>query len=419
LNSFRLQVPEKARPVFDRGYRFYGLHGGRGSTKSHVFATKGIIRMMQQRFRLLCVREVQRSIADSVHQLLCNKIEEAGLRPYFDITDAYIRGPNESVAIFRGMQAHTAASVKSMEDLDAAWVEEGQTLSQKSLDLLIPTIRAPGSEVWASWNPEDESDPIEFLRQPMPEALVIEMNWRDNPWFPDVLRQDMLRDRERDPEKADWIWEGRYRGASEARIFRNYRVGEVEVPDNVVWFYGVDWGFSVDPLAGVRFCFPSDRTLYITHEAYRVGVPTEDVPAYLLECLPDLAKWPSIADSARPESIDYCRRHGIPRMKPAIKGKGSIEDGITFLQGQDIVIHPRCVNVKREFDRYSYKRDRQTEEILPVVEDAWNHGIDCLRMASERLHRKGKLTAEGEKLVRVVRDYGHNDPEDFDSWKVA
>jgi phage terminase large subunit len=283
------------------------------------------------------------------------------------------------------------------------------------------------------------------------------MNWRDNPWFPDVLRQDMLRDRERDPEKADWIWEGRYRGASEARIFRNYRVGEVDVPDNVVWFYGVDWGFSVDPLAGVRFCFPDEQTLHITHEVYEVGVPGEMQSAFIMGVdawahidengrhdanaarardrrdkavqrfpkaatwngLPGVADWPAIADSANPQSIDFCRRHGLPKMKPAIKGQGSVEDGIKFLQSYDIVIHPRCPNTKREFDRYSYKRDRQTEEILPVAEDAWNHLWDCLRMASERLHRKGKLTAEGEKLVRVVRDYGHNDPEDYDSWRVV
>jgi phage terminase large subunit len=391
-----------------------------------------MVRMLERRFRLLCLREVQRSIADSVHQLLCNKIEEAGARSYFEITDSYIRGPNESMALFRGMQNHTAASIKSMEDLDAAWLEEGQTFSQRSLDLLIPTIRAEGSEVWAGWNPEDETDAIEFLRgrgpkvegkdytnQPPDDALVIEMNWRDNPWFPQVLRKDMERDWARDPEKASWIWEGQYRGASEARIFRNYRTGTLTPPENVVWFYGVDWGFSVDPLAGVRFCFPDARTLYITHEAYKVGVPTEKVPAYLLQCLPDLVKWPSIADNARPDSIDYVRRHGIPRLKPCIKGKGSVEDGITFLQGYDIVISPDCPNVKREFDRYSYKRDKQTEEILPVVEDDWNHAIDALRYATERLHRKGKLTEEGKALVRLKRDYGLTDDEDVESWKVA
>jgi phage terminase large subunit len=125
------------------------------------------------------------------------------------------------------------------------------------------------------------------------------------------------------------------------------------------------------------------------------------------------------ADSARPDSIDFCRRHGIPRMGPAIKGQGSVEDGITFLQGLDIVLHPRCTATLNEFNRYSYKRDKQTEEILPVVEDAWNHAIDALRYGAERAHRKGKLVPGIVKTVRKPSDYGLTDEPDETSWKVA
>jgi phage terminase large subunit len=405
------------------GDHLFLLADGTVTHNSHFFAELLVEDAIRHPgLRAVCIREVQKSLEQSVKRLIEDKIRALGVGSLFDVKEAEIRTPGGGLIIFQGMQNHTAESIKSLEGYQRAWAEEAQSLSQRSLDLLRPTIREPGSELWFSYNPKHESDPVDVLfrgGEPPPGSIVVEANFDSNPWLPAELKAEKDFDYSRDPEKAAHVWGGGYEGASEARIFRNYRVGEVEVPDNVVWFYGVDWGFSVDPLAGVRFCFPSDRTLYITHEAHRVGVPTEDVPAYLLECLPDLAKWPSIADSARPESIDYCRRHGVPKMKPAIKGKGSIEDGITFLQGQDIVIHPRCVNMKREADRYSYKRDRQTEEILPVAEDAWNHLWDCLRMASERLHRKGKLTAEGEKLVRVVRDYGHNDPEDYDSWKVA
>lgn len=429
-----LQVAEKARPIFKTGHRFYGLHGGRGSTKSHAFATKGIVRMLERKFRLLCCREVQRSIADSVHQLLVNKIVEGGVRDHFEITESYIRGPNESVALFRGLQNHTAASVKSMEDLDAAWIEEAQTVSSKSLDLLIPTIRAEGSEIWAGWNPGDQRDPIEFLRGygPLPlgvqpsgvppdSALVIELNWRDNPWFPEVLRKDMLRDYARDPDKAAWIWGGEWMHASEARIFRNYRVEDLGEPEGVVWFYGVDWGFSVDPLAGNRLCFPDAQTIYITHEVNEVGCSMERQPPTLLAGLPGLDRWPSSADSARPDIIDYARRHGIPRLRPATKGPGSVEDGITFLQSFDIVLHPRCTATLNEFNRYSYKRDKQTEEILPVVEDAWNHNIDAIRYAVERAHRKGKLIPGIVKTEKKQPDYGFRpfDEGGDDSWKVA
>lgn len=419
MSSSRLQVPEKAKAVFDRGYRFYGLHGGRGSAKSHIFATKGVVRMLERKFRLLCLREVQRSIADSVHQLLCNKINDAGLRSHFEITEQYIRGPNESVALFRGMQNHTAASIKSMEDIDAAWLEEGQTFSQKSLDLLIPTIRTEGSEIWAGWNPEDESDPIEFIRSLKPhDALVIEMNWRDNPWFPEVLRSDMERDRERDPDKYQWIWEGKYKRASEARIFRNYREGDVVPPDNVRWLFGADWGFSVDALAAVRFCI-FGNTLFVSDEIYEVGVPMERIPVELAK-LPDATKWPMEADSARPEVIDYVKRHGFPRIRPAIKGPGSVEDGIIFLQGLDIVVSPRCPNILNEFNRYAYKTDKQTGEILPLIEDKWNHGIDAIRYGCRYMHRRGRMIMQpSPEPKRGADDYGFGRDEDASGWKVA
>lgn len=150
-----------------------------------------------------------------------------------------------------------------------------------------------------------------------------------------------------------------------------------------------------------------------------MGVPTERVPQSLLAGLPGLDKWPSAADSARPDTIDYCRRHGIQRLRPAIKGPGSVEDGITFLQSFDIVIHPRCTATLNEFNRYAYKRDPKTEEILPVVEDAWNHNIDALRYGAERAHRKGKLIPGIVREAKRQSDYGLDDDRDTDSWRAA
>jgi phage terminase large subunit len=120
-----------------------------------------------------------------------------------------------------------------------------------------------------------------------------------------------------------------------------------------------------------------------------------------------------------PQNIDYCRRFGLQRLGPAIKGMGSVESGITFLQGLDIVIHPRCTATLNEFNRYSYKRDKQTEEILPVVEDAWNHNIDALRYALERAHRKGKLVPGIVNKPKWPGDYGLKEPEDDGGWKTA
>lgn len=401
-----------------RPARFKGAHGGRGSGKSWFWADEAIEGLLRGK-NIVCIREIQNSIADSVKRLLERRIEQHGLSRHFQITEKEIRCISSgAICIFRGMQNHTAESIKSLEGFDVAWWEEAQTASQRSLDLLIPTIRAPGSELWFSWNPTDENAPVEFLRTAPPaNCIVVEANWQDNPWFPAELRADMDRDRQRDPDKYAHIWGGEYRGHSEARVFRNWREGEIDPPEDVVWFHGVDWGFANDPTAGVRCCVVGD-VLFVSDEVYEIGCPTEALPA-LLSGIPGATKWPTIADSARPETIDYVRRHGFPRLRGAIKGKGSVEDGITFLQGFDIVISPRCPNTIREFRRYAYRTDRQTSEVLPVVEDANNHAIDALRYAVERLHRKGRILTKPAPEPDVFRDgYGFSEVEDG-GWKTV
>lgn len=411
-------------PGYFRDYfkpaRYKGLYGGRGSGKSHAFAGMAVIRAASEPgFRIVCVREVQRSIADSVKMLIEDKIEAFGLGAFFRVTESDITGANGSRIIFRGMQNHTAASIKSLEGYDVAWVEEAQTISAKSLELLTPTIRKDGSEIWFSWNPESEADPVDqLLRASPPEnAVVKRVNWQDNPWFPEALKEDMERDKARDPDKYAHVWEGQYRGLSEARVFRNWRVGEIDVPENAVWFYGADWGFANDETAALRCCIPDDRTLYIDAEVYELGVPTEALPK-LLDGLPGARKWPMRGDNARPETIDYIRRHGFPNLRAAKKGKGSVEDGVTFLQGMDIVIHPSCANTQREFASYAYKTDARTGEILPVIEDANNHLIDALRYAVEGVHRRGKLLkAPQPEPEPIGRRYFKNN-EEGNNWKV-
>ncbi|WP_255560458.1 PBSX family phage terminase large subunit [Pseudochrobactrum sp. Wa41.01b-1] len=160
----------------------------------------------------MCLREVQNSIKDSVKQLIEDKIAEYGLLDDFDITDQEIRGPNDSLIIFRGLKSHNAASIKSLEGFNRAWVEEAQTVSQKSLDLLIPTLRAAGSELWFSWNPDQPTDPIDKLlrNSANDNAVVVRANYSDNPFFPSALREDMERDKRADPAKYAHVWLGEY-----------------------------------------------------------------------------------------------------------------------------------------------------------------------------------------------------------------
>lgn len=214
-----IEFPDAFRPLVAPA-RYKGAWGGRGSGKSHFFGGLLCLRALKQRTRAVCLREVQNSIKDSVKQLLEDKIDAYGLSGHFEITDTQIRGPNESLFVFRGLKNHNAASIKSLEGFDIAWVEEAQTVTQKSLDLLIPTIRMPDSEVWASWNPEKPTDPIDrLLRKQKPAAaVVVRANYSDNPFFPEVLRADMERDRAIDPAKFDHVWLGGYRDASELQF---------------------------------------------------------------------------------------------------------------------------------------------------------------------------------------------------------
>lgn len=166
--------------------------------------------------RMVCIREVQGSLKDSAKQLITDKIIAHGLDKLFRVMDSEIRGPNDSLIIFKGMQNYNASNIKSLEGYDVAWCEEAQDMSQMSLDMLRPTIRKNDSEMWFSWNPRSEFDAIDmFLRgkNPPENSIVKQVNWSDNPWFPEALRRDMKQDRTNDPAKAAHVWDGEYQSA--------------------------------------------------------------------------------------------------------------------------------------------------------------------------------------------------------------
>lgn len=276
------KFPDKARRLWEPS-RFKAIFGGRGGAKSHSVSGALLLIAAASPKRVLCCREIQRSIRDSVKRLLDDKIEALGLSDFYDSTDTEIRGQNGSLFLFAGLRTNVD-SIKSLEGIDLAWVAEAQSVSKSSLEVLIPTVREPGSEIWFDWNPGSPDDPVDQMfrgkKGPPPDSIVIEMNWRDNPWFPTTLAKDMEHDRARDPDKYAHVWEGEYRKMSEARVFKNWRVGEDEEfnpgPDTV-FYLGGDWGFAQDPSALIR-CYVEGRALYVDHEAYGVGVPVEDTP---------------------------------------------------------------------------------------------------------------------------------------------
>jgi len=388
----------KAQPIVEQNYRYKGLFGGRGSGKSHLFAELAVIRTSHKKTNVVCVREIQKSLTQSAKKLIEDKIEYFGLGHLYEVQQSQIKCPHGGLIIFNGLQDHNADSIKSLEGFDVAWIEEAQSLSKRSLDLLRPTIRKEDSEIWASWNPRFKTDPIdELLRgdDPPDNSISIQINYDDNDWFPDVLKKEMEYDRRRDPEKYQHVWLGGYQRNSEARVFKNWKVEEFENPPDAAYRLGADWGFSVDPTVLVR-CYIVGRTLFIDHEAYEVGCEIENIPL-LFQTIPDAEKWPIVADNNRPDTIDYVRRHGFSKIYGAAKGKGSIEDGIEWLKNYDIIVHPRCKHTIDELTLYCYKIDKETGKVLPILADRDNHVIDSLRYANEG-HRRAAVSTQSEEI---------------------
>lgn len=388
-----IDTPRWAVPLLQPS-RYKGVHGGRGSGKSHAFAEMLIERCIMEKTYAVCVREVQKSLAQSVKKLLEVKIEAMGVGRMFEVQQTVIKCPHGGLIIFQGLQNHTADSIKSLEGYDIAWVEEAQSLSQRSLDLLRPTIRKPGSELWFTWNPSQATDPVDVLlrgENPPPDALVVQANYRDNPWLPDVLRSELEYDRSRDPDKFAHIWLGEYQRNSEARVFRNWRVEEFTAPDGVTFRMGADFGFSIDPSVLLR-CYIDGRNLYIDYEAWQIGCEIDRLPD-LFMTVPGAESWPMVADSSRPETISYLRNHGFPRILPAVKGARSVEEGVEFLKSFDIIVHPRCQHVIDELTLYSFEIDPLTGMVLPKLADKNNHCIDALRYACEGVRRASAVRA--------------------------
>ena len=368
-----------------RPHRYKVFYGGRGSGKSFSVARALILIASRATVRVLCCREIQNSIRDSSYQLLKDMVQRLGLESQFVFTDQEIRCPaTGSRFIFKGL-LRNEQSVKSTEGIDICWVEEAATVSEISWETLIPTIRKAGSEIWVTFNPLTSDDPTtkRFIENPPPDAYVRKVNFDENPYFPLELRKEMEWDRSHDFEKYLHIWEGYPRTISDAQIFKGRYVVE-DFPDDL-WqkadrlFFGADFGFARDPSTLVR-CFIYEDRLYIDHEAYGVGVEIDELPQ-LYRSVPGAEELPIKADAARPETISYLSRAGF-RISAADKWQGSIEDGIAFIKSfEKVVIHPRCRHTADEFRLYSYKVDRLTQEVLPVVVDKFNHCVDGLRYA--------------------------------------
>ena len=210
----------------------------------------------------------------------------------------------------------------------------------------------------------------------------------------------MEYDKKRDFDKYFHVWCGEYQQNSEARVFKNWTVEEFETPKDATLRFGADWGFATDPTTLTRG-FVEGRKLYLDQEAYSVGCEIMDTPD-LFMTVPEAERWPIIADSARPETISHLKKHGFPKIMPAVKGPKSLEEGVEFLKSYDIVVHPRCKHIIDELTHYKYKIDPLTDKVLPVLEDKHNHMIDAIRYSLEAIRRAQKTRPKAATPMKTV-----------------
>lgn len=384
-----IPTPRWAVPLL-RPARYKGIKGGRGGGKSHERAEALVEAMVYDRdLACVCIREIQRSIKFSAYRLIVSKIYALGVESLFEIQETQIkRRGGRGICLFQGMQDHTADSVRSLEDFGIAWIEEARALSERSLKLLRPTIRAPGSEIWATWNPEDPEDPIDRffaeLEENDPEGrdhVLVHVNLPENPHKTATLTEEMERDRVMNPDDFGHVWLGEYSQRKDSQVFAGkWRVDEFEPGRD--WegpYFGADWGFSQDPTVLIKFWI-YDRRLWVEYEAYGYRVDI-DKTGELFKTIPGVRGEIIRADNARPETINYLNRNEPElRVIAADKWPNSIEDGVAWLRGFDeIIIHERCEHMQREARLYSHKIDRRSGNVLKSIEDRENHGWDSIR----------------------------------------
>ncbi len=413
-----VELPEAFRDLF-KPAPFKGYYGGRGGAKTESFAAACLIEAARQPLNILCCREIQRSIKDSVKRTLDLKIAEVGLGSRYNSSATDITNDIGSRFLFSGLR-DSATAIRSMARINLVWVEEANTVSQSSLDTLLPTIRTPwpdgrDPEFWFSWNPRHANDPVDAMlrgKVPPPGAVVKRVDYRDNKFFPESLDKMMRWDMARDPDRYAHIWLGEYASMSEARVFRNWTVGTMDVPASARPYYGADWGFSVDPTVLVRcYVLKEQGKLYVDACISRTNVQITATPAFF-DTLDEgqARKWPMRADSARPETIVHMQTHGYPNIVGAKKGAGSVDEGVEFLKSFDIVVHPNCRPVIDEMTLYSYETDKLTNEVLPKLADKHNNTIDALRYAVEALRRAGDVGLVGPFIASSPRSYVGDHP---------
>lgn len=401
----RVSLNEKLKPFAITAQRYKVAYGGRGSSKSWTIARILLLKAMQSPLRILCTREIQDSIKDSVHKLLRDQIDLLELQG-FTVQNDSIKHINGSEFLFKGLYTNLS-KIKSFEGVDICWIEEAESISAMSWEILDPTIRKPKSEVWISFNPRYEDDVIykNFVIKTPDNAIVIKVNWQDNKYFPIELEKQKDHMAKVDPDLYLHIWEGELKKNTSEQIFNNKWSIENFQSISEHYYFGSDWGFSQDPNT-VNRCYVGthkgwgDNCLFLDYEVNdrpydedkkKTSSDITELPK-LWDKVPLIRKNIVQCDSARPETISHMKAQGF-RAVSVSKWGGSIEDGIEFMRGFDrIIIHPRCKNTILEFKKYKYKVDSKSGQITSKIIDKFNHHMDAIRYSITPLIKRKRKT---------------------------
>lgn len=413
MTTANVQIIPKLIPMFTVPFGtvdYRVAHGGRGSGKTMSFAKMVVLQAYSfavtgQSGVILCAREFMNSLEDStLAEIKAAITTEPWLENWFDVGEKYVRTrnlPGRVDFVFVGLR-HNIDSIKSKARVLLTWIDEAENVSEMAYRKLLPTVMRFNGEVWATYNPESpESATHKRFRANQSDRILIEqVNWNDNPWFPDALNRERLDDLEHRPDIYHHVWEGEFLTLTDAQVFAGkYEVKSFELPEKAVPYFGLDFGFSKDPMACVEV-YKQGHVLLWRREAVKIGLDMHLQGGFIRDKMGDrIARYDVIADNARPENISYLAKpinhtggsFQLPRIKPATKGKGSVEDGVDFIKSHHNIIHPDCQEIHREFKLYSYKVDRQSGQILPVLVDANNHCIDAGRYALEPVMKMSKF----------------------------
>jgi phage terminase large subunit len=414
-----IEFPQKLRVLFEPK-RYKVAHGGRGGAKSWGFARAQLILGAQRKLRILCTREVQKSLKDSVHKLLSDQIQALGLGQFYEVQAAVIKGANGTEFLFAGLSDLTAESIKSFEGVDIVWCEEAQAISKRSWDILIPTIRKEGSEIWISMNPELDTDEtwVRFVASPPPDSAVIAINYPDNPWFPDVLEKERQHALVSMP-KADYenIWEGKCKPAVTGAIYAE-EVAELQLSGRVC-DVAYDPAFKVHVIWDLGWNDSMSLILVQRH------LSTLRVVEYLEDSHKTLDWW---SDELRKRRYNWGRlwlphdgAHGdyktgksaqqilgVMGWDVSITANQPVETGIRTARmalRQAYIDRVKAARLLECLKRYRRGVPASTGEPGNPVHDEWSHGADAFRYLAINAEQLSNETADISGLDDYTVDY--------------